>query len=339
MKITIVGIGALGSLFAARLHPVADVTLYGHWPAQLRALQEGLTLIDPEGERHHVHVRVQSDPAQIPRAPVAFVLVKSYQTQTAAAELEQILLPDGIAITLQNGLGNVELISSCIGSARAVLGSTSEGAAISRPGIVRHAGHGQTYLGRTPQGDERLLQAAAATLREAEFRVTLSDDLDGIVWGKLAVNAAINPLTALLRVPNGYLVEDSRTRQLAELAAIEVARVATAQGIPISATEAAERAVTVAKATANNRSSMLQDVLNGRPTEIDAITGAVIRFGRQLHVETPVNESLYVLVREQSRSGDWAAALPALSEPARGTFSALYDEVFDDRQWRHRPNP
>lgn len=332
MRITIVGIGALGSLFAARLNPVADVTLYGHWPAQLRALQKGLTLVDPQGNRRHVEVTVQNDPAQIPPAPAAFVLVKSYQTRAAVAELEQLLQPDGIAVTLQNGLGNVEQISSVVGPKRAVLGSTSEGANIPRPGVVRHAGHGLTYLGRPPGGDEVLLQSLAGVLREAQFQVKISDDLDRIVWGKLAVNAAINPLTALLKVPNGFLAENKLAREVAEQAASEVARVATARGIPILAKDAAAQAVSVARATANNRSSMLQDVLNGRPTEIEAITAAVLRFGRRMGVETPANECLYALVKELNRSGDWSAALPALAPSFRRHFSAIHSEVLDDRQ-------
>lgn len=331
MRITIVGIGALGSLFAARLNPVADVTLYGHWPPQLRALQQGLTLVDPQGSTRQISVEVQNDPAKMSPAPIAFVLVKSYQTQSAAAELTQLLQPDGIAVTLQNGLGNLEIISSVVGPRRAILGSTSEGANISRPGVVRHAGHGLTHLGRPPHGDDELLQSLAGVLQDAHFRVSLSDDLDRIVWAKLAVNAAINPLTALLKVPNGFIAANGRARDVAEQAASEVARVASAKGIPISAKEAAAQAVSVARATANNRSSMLQDVLNGRPTEIEAITGAVIQSGHKLGIETPVNDGLYKLVKEQSRSGNWSAEIPALSPALRGHFSTLYGEVFDDR--------
>ena len=331
MRITIVGIGALGSLFAARLNPVADVTLYGHWPPQLHALRQGLTLVDPQGNRRRVSVAVQNDPAEIPPAPVAFVLVKSYQTRSAAADLAQLLHPDGIAVTLQNGLGNLEIVSSVVGPSRAILGSTSEGANISRPGVVQHAGHGLTHLGHPPHGDDELLQSLAGTLRDARFRVNLSDDLDHIVWAKLAVNAAINPLTALLKVPNGFIAENSQARDLAEQAASEVARVATAKGIPISAREASAQALSVARATANNRSSMLQDVLNGRPTEIEAITGAIIHFGDTMGVETPANDSLYKLVKEQSRSGNWSTAIPALPLAIQGRFSTLYGEVFDDR--------
>ncbi|MFN8459503.1 MAG: ketopantoate reductase C-terminal domain-containing protein [Anaerolineae bacterium] len=128
------------------------------------------------------------------------------------------------------------------------------------------------------------------------METTLVDNADSLVWGKLAINAGINPLTALFEVPNGALAEDERLRQVMAAAANEVAQVAALRS-SAALQRAANRTVEVSRATAANRSSMLQDVSRAAPTEIDAISGAVVRFGKRLGIPTPVNEFLLRLVK------------------------------------------
>lgn len=333
MNIGIIGIGAMGCLFAARLAPLANVTLLGHWPEQLKALQaDGLTLIETNGTTRHVRVQATNNAATTEPVSVAFVLVKSYQTEQAAGLLEQVLAENGLAITLQNGLGNLEKIVAHVGRQRALQGATTEGATLERPGVVRHAGHGLTYLAR-PAGSNVVATYMSDLLRQAGFETVVSDDVELILWNKLAVNAAINPLTALLRVPNGYLLQSAATHTLMRAAAEEVQRVAAAQDIVLDGATAGERAEEVARATARNHSSMLQDVLNGRPTELEAITGSVVRLGREHQVDTPVNEALLMLLQAQEAGRDWRALLPSLpiSDPVlRQSFAALTNEVVDE---------
>ena len=147
-----------------------------------------------------------------------------------------------------------------------------------------------------------LVAALAALLRQAGFTTHLVEHVDSLVWGKLAVNAGINPLTALLNVPNGYLAQDPRARRIMMAAAAETAAVAAAQGIPLPYASAPQRALAVAQATAANHSSMLQDVRQGRPTEIEAICGAIARVGQQWSVPTPVNTALWRLVKALENS-------------------------------------
>jgi 2-dehydropantoate 2-reductase len=333
MNVAIIGIGAMGCLFAARLAPLANVTLLGHWPEQLKTLQtDGLTLIETDGSTRRVKVRATDNLHAIEPAAIIFALVKSYQTEQAAELAGQLLADSGVAITLQNGLGNLEKIIARVGCQRALQGATTEGATLERPGVVRHAGHGITYLAKMADSN------TAATivpdlLRRAGFETVLSDDVDSILWNKLAVNAAINPLTALLRVRNGYLLQSAAARTLMHAAAEEVQQLAAAQDIILDEESAGDRAEEVARATARNRSSMLQDVLNGRPTEMEAITGSVVRLGKVHHVSTPVNEALLALLQAQEAGRDWRNLLPTLpiSDPAlRQLFATLTDEVIDE---------
>lgn len=303
MRIVIIGIGAMGCLFGAKLSQVAKVTLVGHWPTQLAALREhGLRLIAPDGRSQTIDLAATNDPQTAAPADLALILVKSYQTPQAAELARQILAPNGVALTLQNGLGNLEQLTAVLGPNRANLGITSEGAALLAPGVVRHAGAGHTTIADAkdtavpPQTIVALFQAAG-------LQTSLAANAEGLAWGKLAVNAGINPLTAVLQVPNGFLAENAAARQLMMQAAREVAQVATAQNIQLPF-EAAAQALAVAQATAANHSSMRQDVANGRPTEIGAICGAVVAAGRRLGVPTPVNLVLQTAV-QQAEQGTW----------------------------------
>lgn len=313
MRIAIVGIGAMGSLLSAYLGDVTDVTLIGCWPEQVAAIRErGLWLEHPDGRLSHHHPAITNKPSSAGLFDVALVVVKSRQTPAAAELIAGILQPDGLAITLQNGLNNCATLRSVLGKIRASLAVTAEGATVLGPGHVRHAGHGPTHFGRDAalgNAQLALLPQVVALFDQAGFQAHLVEEMDSLVWGKLAVNAAINPLTALLRVPNGFLVQHEALVDLMSRAAHEVAAVAEAQGIILPYPDAAERAMEVARATALNRSSMLQDVDRGAPTEVEAICGAVARVGRDFGVPTPLNTRLCRLVRQMESSG------PLLDEP------------------------
>lgn len=292
LNIAVFGVGAMGCLFGSRLDRVANVTLFGHWPEQIATLQQqGLTVIHPDGSETRHFLKVTNDLSRMPAADIALILVKSYQTERAVKQAAQVLRPDGIAITLQNGLGNLEQLAKVIGPARAIQGVTAQGATVLEPGKLRHAGEGQSYLAQAP-GQERAVMRAARLFTKAGFATEVVDNADSVIWGKLAINAGINPLTALLDVPNGHLAQDEKLQHLMSAAAGEVARVAEALGVQLPFADVSSKTTEVSRATASNRSSMLQDMSRSAPTEIEAISGVVVRFGQSLGIPTPINKFL-----------------------------------------------
>lgn len=317
LHLSIVGVGALGCLFGSSVSRTAKadcqvtsagskvrVCLVGSWAAQIDTLQrQGLTVLHLDGRQTQERFAATSDLSEVPGADVVLVLVKSYQTQQAAYKAARIVRPEGVVISLQNGLGNLSVLAEAVGQQRVAAGVTSQGAYLLAPGILQHAGQGPTYLGSTPVLAQKL-ERVADLLSQSGLETTLVDNIDGLLWGKLVVNAAINPLTALLNIPNGQLLDTAARRQLVASAAHEVARVAAAQGIVLPFTDAAEQAFQVCRATAANHSSMLQDIQRGALTEIDAISGAVVRFGRQMGLPTPVNEMLFTLVKTKEQGQD-----------------------------------
>ena len=198
-----------------------------------------------------------------------------------------------IAITMQNGVGNLEILAEAVGKERAFLGVTAHGATLLAPGVVRHTGHGATIIAIDPEYTKS--QLLAATLSAAGFTTTLEANIAEVLWRKLVVNVGINALTAILNIPNGGLIENQAAQAIMRGAIAEATRVAHAKGIPI-AEDGMERALVVAQRTAANISSMLADVKRGVETEIDVMNGAIVREGERLGVETPVNRTLTTLV-------------------------------------------
>jgi len=293
-SILIVGTGAMACLFAARLAAAGvNVTMLGSWKAGLRALeQDGVRLLEPSGSEIAYPVRaVSSKEACIP-ARYALVLVKSWGTAKAARQLSHCLSPEGLALTLQNGLGNREALSAALGPERVALGVTTIGATLLGPGRVRPAGEGKLMLNGHPR-----LGPVEAMLREAGFPIERVEDPGALLWGKLVINAAINPLTAILEVPNGELLRRAEARELMGALALEAAAVAHAQGVCLPFDDPVRAAEDVALRTAPNCSSMLQDVRRGACTEIDAICGAIVREGAKHNVATPTNQVLWKLVK------------------------------------------
>jgi len=300
MNILIVGTGALATLFAARLTQAGyGITMLGTWKEGLDALRSnGLRLVDSDGNEQKFIVRATDDPRECVGAKYAIVLVKAWQTERASHQLQACLADDGLALTLQNGLGNYETLTQSLGLNRVALGSTTTGATLLGAGVVRAGGEGIISIGR-----KQNIGQIEAALQSAKFNVQVVDDPQALIWGKLIINAAINPLTALLKVTNGELLERPSARALLGALANEAANVANAENInlpfdnPVAAVEA------VARKTAANHSSMLQDVLRGAPTEIDAICGAIVKVAEKHHMGAPVNWTCWQLVKALLKQG------------------------------------
>ena len=292
--ILLVGTGALATLFAARLSEAGhSVSMLGTWKNGLKALQEnGARIVDTNGNERAHKVHATDDPREVSGAKHALVLVKSWQTERAARQLKESLAEDGLAITLQNGIGNKETLIRDLGTGRVSLGITTTGATLLGPGLVKMGGEGVISLEQN-----QALGPLEAALRSSNFNLQIVDDAKSLVWGKLVINAAINPLTALLRIPNGELLSRPLARKVMSALARETAEVAEAERVHLPFSNPVDAVEDVARKTAANMSSMFQDVRRGAKTEIDAICGAVTMRGQKHGIKTPYNHACWQLVR------------------------------------------
>ena len=300
MRIAIAGIGAMGALFAARLSTVADVIMIGNWKEQLMALKKGLTLIHTDGRKTSYCIPATNTIHNIASVDMVLILVKSYQTERAVKQAAVLLSgesPLNLALSLQNGVGNQEKIERVLGAERSFIGVTSQAATILEPGVVQDTGPGSVYLGNPAQESQKPTKLAEL-FSDAGFKVQLFEDIRSLVWGKLAVNAGINPLTAILNQKNGYIGAHEITRRLMFQLARETANVAAAQRIVMPYPDVEHHLITVSHATRANHSSMLRDIQRNSPTEIDAICGVVIEKGKEYGVPTPVNKHIFDMIKE-----------------------------------------
>ncbi|MEK7287403.1 MAG: 2-dehydropantoate 2-reductase [Elusimicrobiota bacterium] len=294
MKITILGTGAMASTLGAQLSFQSDVTLLGTWTKAINAIHgHGLTLKSEQGDLL-IPLKVTQRPEDCADSDLLIVLVKSWQTHERARWAAPCLSPGGLVLTLQNGLGNVETLEKIFGP-RVIAGVTTLGATLVGPALVRSTGQAAIELAGHPR-----LGLVRSLFTNIGFDVVERPSLPSLIWGKLVINAAINPLGAFLRKTNGELADSPHLARWMGAIAEETARVATALGIILPYEQPAQEALRVARASASNRSSMLQDMEKGRPTEIDSISGAIVRHALRVGLKAPLNETLWQLIRNSS---------------------------------------
>lgn len=304
MRVVVQGPGSLGSLVAGLLAAAGeDVALLGRPDSDHldRVAAEGLVVEGPDGSQRTTHPATATDPAVVADADLVVVCVKSYDTEAAAEALSGSLAGAGV-LTLQNGLGNAETLAEYVPETAVLAGTTTHGAVLEGPGVVRHAGAGETTVGRYAGETDGFVREVADTLSAAGLGAAVTDDPQRAVWTKVLVNVGINAATALARVPNGALVEHEAGERLLERAVEEGATVARAEGVDVP-DDAVERAREVAQRTASNHSSMRQDLERGSRTEVEALHGALADRAREHGVDAHVNQTLADLVRLAERAG------------------------------------
>ncbi len=287
MDVCVFGAGSLGSLVGGLLADDHDVHLVGREPHVGVVREEGLRLTGAFDRR--VYPAASTTPPADP--DLALVTVKSFDTPQAARALGAV--SPGTAVSLQNGMGNEATLATRL-DAPVLAGTCTYGARLSEPGVVECTGVGEVAVGPRTGGHSGPADRVGDVLA-AGLATTVAGDMPRRLWGKLAVNAGINAVTALARVPNGAVV-DGPASGVATDAAAETAQVAANVGFEID--EAVDRTREVAAATAGNTASMHQDIRAGRPTEIDAINGYVVETADR---PVPVNTTLTGLVRAWER--------------------------------------
>lgn len=292
MKILVFGAGALGSYVGGMLSKKCHVTLIGR--------KEHVDAINSKGLIIEGKTNFKAKPQALVKIPdekfdLILITVKSYDTSKAVEELSRGLDENILVLSLQNGLGNAEKISRFN---KKVLGGTiSHGITFVEPGRIYHAGLGDTRLGNFKGVEEEDVEEICQIFNISGIDTKRSDNILGEIWAKAIINASINPLTAITRLKNGYLLKIETLEEIMVCACKEAIDVAVSCGIELPHYDIIEKTKSVAHLTAENKSSMLQDIEKGKRTEIDSITGVFVEFGKKNNVATPTNSMLYKLVK------------------------------------------
>jgi len=310
MKIAIIGPGALGCLLTASLAikvnrsdkkiSELDLWLLDYRPERAEKISEQGLILEENGIQKNCSIKATADPNEIGPADVIILCVKSLQVAESLKLAAQLVHEDTLLLTMQNGISHLELLNDKPKPPSLVIGVTAQGANLIAQGHVRHAGDGLTRVGFLQSASfsrSLLLAKVCNLLNNGGIETVIVDNIMDYVWSKLLVNAGINALTAIHRCPNGKLLESAATEDMLTAAVREGETVARHLNIELI-DDPLTMTLDVCRKTAQNISSMLQDVNNKRFTEIDSINGAIVTAGRKLGLPTPVNAELMEKVKE-----------------------------------------
>ena len=283
----------MGCLFAGLLKEARhDVFLLdNHVERAVHITHHGLHITQARGDRA---IPMCAGTAYTLAQPPDLIIlcVKTYDTPSALDSALPLIGPDTTLLSMQNGVSALETLIRALPSGRICVGTTTQGATVIGPGHVFHAGGGLTWIGAYHERDWPQAQDLARMFCQAGIDACTERNVMSLLWSKLVINAAMGPVSALSCLPNGRLALEEPWAFMLRKAATEAAAVARAKGIALLYPDPVEAALTVCRQTENNRSSMLQDVLKGRRTEIDAITGVIVREADALGVPVPVSRDL-----------------------------------------------
>ncbi|MFH1100564.1 MAG: 2-dehydropantoate 2-reductase [Methanobacteriota archaeon] len=295
MKIVVLGAGAIGSLFGAFLSRNNSVVLVGRTRQKTAIRKQGLTISGKTNLR--LQLSVEDSVHDVTIQPDLIILtVKSYDTKQAMDDVRSLITPSTLVLSLQNGLGNLETIEQVVNKEHVFGGVTTHGAFLVRPGVVQHTGLGWTVLGGLQKGNTAHLRRLVTVFNVAGVTTRVSTDFQKEVWKKAIINSCINPVTAVFSCKNGYLLQNPILSHVVNTICCESTLVARSQGVSVTVPTMIRMTNQVIRETAENYSSMVQSIRQGKKTEIDAITGVIVRIGAQRQIETPLNTVLLSLI-------------------------------------------
>jgi 2-dehydropantoate 2-reductase len=299
VKITVAGSGAMGCRFGGALRAAGhDVLLLDGWREHVDAINaSGLRIDDPHGSRV-VRVPARMFPAAPDPADLLIVFAKATQTAAVAAAAEAAIGPATLVLTLQNGLGNVEVLRSYVPESRLLAGTTTLGTELLGPGHIRALGSGETVLGALGPGSSHHAERTVLTLSAAGLPSRVADDPLGVIWAKIAFNCVMNSLCAIASIPVSALARYDGFDALASSILAEVAAVARAEGVYVDKAAALRlmKAQFDPSASGSHLASTLQDLMNGRRTEVAHLNGAIAARAAEHDIEAPLNTLIARLI-------------------------------------------
>lgn len=298
MKVAVIGAGAMGTLFGGRLAMAGnDVTMIDVVPAVLDALNDnGISLEDEEGP-HQIPVKAKRAEEMEEETELAILFTKTLYSRSALENARTFIGKDTYILTLQNGLGNVELINEFVDYGHILAGVTNYASDVKGPGRISSRGRGVVKIMSANGQMTPMVEQIKALLAEAGFNVQITEDVFVSIWEKAGFNAAINSTTAICHVPCGGVGGVEEGRLLASKIAEETAMVANAHGVKASAESIIKSLENTYVAHKDHFTSMAQDIQKKRKTEVSFINGGIVKKAKEKGLEVPYTETVYYLLR------------------------------------------
>lgn len=317
MKIAVIGPGAMGLLYGAKLSRCAEVVLVGNNPEHIREINEYGVTIKRNSEETLYRVPAVLNGEVAEAVDVVILFTKAYLTKTALEQNRSLIGRETVLLTLQNGAGHEEILREFTDEEHILIGTTAQGSSRENAHVIVNSGLGDTtigaisgekpgseqYGGTEQNGDSRSrkVQEIAGCFEQAGFPCVISDNINQTVWNKLMINASSSVLSGVLQQAQGYVVENESAWEICQELIREICETAVGEGCSFDAEEQIERIRTHLKNAPGGYTSIYADLKNGRKTEVDYISGAVVRAAQKQGKNVPAQTMMVRLVHAMEK--------------------------------------
>lgn len=291
LRVAVFGAGSVGCYYGALLAKAGHAVTFIGRPAHVQAITARGLRLETQDSDHTVRVSATSDPRGVQGAEVVLLAVKSPDTETAGHQMRERLAPGALVLSLQNGVDNAERLRALLPENEVAAAVVYVAAEMAGPGHVRHHGRGELVIEPT-EASRRIVDSFC----RAGIPTTMDPDVRGALWAKLILNCAFNALSAAGRMPYGALMREPGVTQVMQTVVAECEAVAAADGVTLPG-DSAQAVRRIAETMPEQRSSTAQDLMRGKPSEIDFLNGYIARRGLALGIPTPANTTLWVTTR------------------------------------------
>ncbi len=296
MKIAVLGSGAMGGLYSSYLSRHNEVTVIDVNAALVEKVNaEGLEVQEPDGTSNVFHPHAVLSTEGMEPVDLIVVFVKAMFSEGALNNNKGIIGPDTYIMTLQNGSGHEDLLGKFVPQDHIIIGTTQHNASVAGLGVTKHGGSGMTHMGCVV-GEAARLQKFADTFTECGLEADVSDGVQKMIWNKLFTNVSASALTGALQVPLGYISANEHAWKLCCQLIREAVDAAAGLGMDFDYDEKVAEVKAVCDKSPNGLTSIYADLRDGRRSEVDTISGSVVRAGKKAGVATPSHEFLVELI-------------------------------------------
>lgn len=296
MRIAVLGGGAMGALYGGYLSRKNDVTIVDVNPALIDKVQkDGLVIAEPDGSSAVYHPAITGDTAGMQPVDLMIVFVKAMFSQGALEKNRGLIGPDTYLMTLQNGSGHEDVLKLFVDDAHVIIGTTQHNSAVTGTGEIRHGGSGMTHLGNLT-GNVKSLEPIAQVFTESGLDADCVENVQKLIWQKMFTNVSASVLTGVLQVPLGYIAQNAQAWAICETLIREAVAVAAGEGLEFDAEQKIAEVRAVCEKSPNGLTSIYADLKNGRRSEVDTISGSVVRASERNGVPAPTHRAMVQLV-------------------------------------------
>lgn len=296
MKIAVLGCGAMGMLIGGYLSKENDVFLIDIDPTKIENVnRSGVLIGENDGTTTRMYPAATANSAGIGQVDLVIVFVKALYSETTLASNRVLIGENTYLMTLQNGAGHEDILNKFVSPDRVIVGTTNHNSSIVSPNHVKHGGSGLSFIG-SPNGDNAALKDIAENFTACGIETSIDPDIQKLIWGKLFVNVSLSALTGALQVPIGYLGKDVYAKTMMQTLVTEAVAVARGAGMDFDEEEIQARVQATVDGAPDGLTSIYADLRDGRMTEVDTISGAVVRASKRVGVPAPSHELMVNMI-------------------------------------------